>query len=133
VQAVIANVQNSADIVRVMEGLADGTGLLLPPDDTTVVHRKLVVALAARHRLPAVYSFRSFVADGGLMSYDVDVVDLFRRSASYVDRILRGEKPGDLPVQAPIRFELSLNVQTAKALGLEIPPGLLAIADEVIE
>jgi putative ABC transport system substrate-binding protein len=107
--------------------------LLLPPDDTTVVHRKLVVTLAARHKLPAVYSFRSFVLDGGLMSYDVDVVDLFRRSASYVDRILRGEKPGDLPVQAPTRFELSLNVQTAKALGLEIPPTLLARADEVIE
>jgi putative ABC transport system substrate-binding protein len=134
VQPVIANVHDSADIVRVIEGLADGTaGLLLPPDDTTVVHRKLVVTLATRHKLPAVYSFRSFVVDGGLMSYGVDVVDLFRRSASYVDRILRGEKPGDLPVQAPTRFELSLNVQTAKALGLEIPPTLLARADEVIE
>jgi putative ABC transport system substrate-binding protein len=134
VQPIIANVHDSADIVNTIEGLADGTaGLLSPPDDTMVVHRKLVVTLAARHKLPAVYSFRSFVADGGLMSYAVDVVDLFRRSASYVDRILRGEKPGDLPVQAPTRFELSLNLQTAKALGLEIPPTLLARADEVIE
>jgi putative ABC transport system substrate-binding protein len=134
VQPIIANVHDSADIVSTIEGLADGTaGLLSPPDDTTVVHRKLVVTLAARHKLPAIYSFRSFVADGGLMSYAVDVVDLFRRSASYVDRILRGEKPGDLPVQAPTRFELNLNVQTAKALGLEIPPTLLARADEVIE
>jgi putative tryptophan/tyrosine transport system substrate-binding protein len=134
VQPVIERVQNGADIVRVIEGFADQTsGLLLPPDDTTVVHRKLVVTLAARHRLPAVYSFRSFVADGGLMSYSVDVVDLFRRSASYADRILKGEKPGDLPVQAPTRFELSLNAQAAKALGLTVPPMLLARADEVIE
>ena len=96
-------------------------------------NRKLVVTLEARHRLPAVYSFCSFVADGGLMSYAVDVTDLFRRSASYVDRILKGEKAGDLPVQAPTRFELSLNTQTAKALDLEIPPALLARADEVIE
>jgi putative ABC transport system substrate-binding protein len=134
VQPVIARVHNSADIVRAIEGIAAETwGLLLPPDDTTVVHRKLVVTLAARHRLPAVYSFRSFVVDGGLMSYAVDVVDLFRRSASYVDRILKGEKPGDLPVQAPTRFELSLNLQAAKAIGLEIPSILLARADEVIE
>src|SRR5262249_3804757 len=134
VQPVIGNVHNSADIVRAIEGFADGTaGLLLPPDDTTVVHRKLVVTLAARHKLPAIYSFRSFVVDGGLMSYAVDVVDLFRRSASYVDRILRGEKPGDLPVQAPTRFDLSLSVQTAKALGIDVPATLLARADEVIE
>jgi putative tryptophan/tyrosine transport system substrate-binding protein len=134
VQPVIARVQNSADIVRAIEGFADETtGMLLPPDDTTVVHRKLVVTLAARHKLPAVYSFRSFVAEGGLLSYAVDVLDLFRRSASYVDRILRGEKPGDLPVQAPTRFELSLNMQAAKALGLAVPPMLLARADEVIE
>jgi len=134
VKPVIARVHNSADIVQAIEGFANQTGgLLLPPDDTTLVHRKLVVTMAARHRLPAVYSFRSFVVDGGLMSYAVDVVDLFRRSASYVDRILRGEKAGDLPVQAPTRFELSLNVQTAKALGVEIPPTLIARADEVIE
>jgi putative ABC transport system substrate-binding protein len=134
VQPLIARVHNSADIAQAIEAFADQNGgLLLPPDDTTVVHRKLVVTLAARHRLPTVYSFRSFVADGGLMSYAVDVVDLFRRSASYVDRILRGEKPGELPVEAPTRFELSLNLQTAKALGLEIPPSLLARAEEVIE
>ena len=120
VQPLIARVHNSADIAQAIEAFADQNGgLLLPPDDTTVVHRKLVVTLAARHRLPTVYSFRSFVADGGLMSYAVDVVDLFRRSASYVDRILRGEKPGELPVEAPTRFELSLNLQTAKALGLD--------------
>jgi putative ABC transport system substrate-binding protein len=134
VQPLIARVHNSADIAQAIEAFADENGgLLLPPDDTTVVHRKLVVTLAARHRLPSVYSFRSFVADGGLMSYAVDVVDLFRRSASYVDRILRGEKPGELPVEAPTRFELSLNLQTAKALGLDVPPTLLARADEVIE
>jgi putative tryptophan/tyrosine transport system substrate-binding protein len=134
VQPLIARVHNSADIAQAIEAFADQNGgLLLPPDDTTVVHRKLVVTLAARHRLPTVYSFRSFVADGGLMSYAVDVVDLFRRSASYVDRILRGEKPGELPVEAPTRFELSLNLQTAKALGLTVPPTLLARADEVIE
>ena len=134
VQPLIVRVHNSADIAQAIEAFSDQNGgLLLPPDDTTIVHRKLVVTLAARHKLPAVYSFRSFVADGGLMSYAVDVVDLFRRSASYVDRILRGEKPGELPVQAPTRFELSLNLQTAKALDLDVPPILLARADEVIE
>jgi putative ABC transport system substrate-binding protein len=134
VQPVIARVRNSADIVQAIEGFADQTGgLLLPPDDTTVVHRKLVVTMAARHRLPAVYSFPSFVADGGLMSYAVDVVDLFRRSASYVDRILRGEKVGDLPVQAPTKYELVINMKTARALGLTVPDTLLARADEVIE
>ena len=134
VQPVITHVQNSSDIVGAIETFAhEAGGLLLPPDDTTIVHRKLVVALAARHKLPAIYSFRVFVADGGLMSYAVDVVDLFRRSASYVDRILKGEKPGDLPVQAPTKFDLTLNLKTAKALGLEVPPTLLARADEVIE
>ena len=134
VQPVITRVQNSSDIVGAIETFAhEAGGLLLPPDDTTIVHRKLVVALAARHKLPAIYSFRVFVADGGLMSYAVDVVDLFRRSASYVDRILKGEKPGDLPVQQPTKFDLTLNLKTAKALGLDVPPMLLARADEVIE
>ena len=135
VQPVITRVQNSGDIVRAIEAFADepGGGLLLPPEDTTIVHRKLVVSLAARHKLPAVYSFRSFVTDGGLLSYAVDVVDLFRRSASYVDRILKGERPGDLPIQAPTKFELTLNLKAAKALGLEVPATLLARADEVIE
>src|SRR5262249_22149705 len=97
------------------------------------VHRKLIAALAARHRRPAVYNSRYFVADGGLISYGPDIVDQFRRAASYVDRILKGEKPADLPVQATVKYELVINLNAAKALGLEVPPALLARADEVIE
>ena len=89
--------------------------------------------LAARHRLPAVYPYRYFAAAGGLISYGDDLVDQYRRSAGYVDRILKGEKPGDLPVQAPTKYELAINLKTAKALGLTVPPSLLARADEVIE
>jgi putative ABC transport system substrate-binding protein len=91
------------------------------------------MSLAAKYQLPTVYPFRFFPAGGGLMSYGVDVIDVFRRTAVYVDRILRGEKPGDLPVQTPTKFEMVINLKTAKALGLEVPQALLATADEVIE
>ena len=103
------------------------------PSALTIVHRELIIALAARHRLPAVYAFRQFVIDGGLMSYGVDLVDQYRQAASYVDRVLRGEKPGDLPVQQPTQFRLIINLKTAKALGLEVPWILQQRADEVIE
>jgi len=97
------------------------------------MHRALIMRLAEHHRVPAIYQFRQFAVEGGLMSYGPDTHDVFRRSASYVDRILKGEKPGNLPAQAPIKFELVINLKTAKMLGLTVSPTLLARADEVIE
>ena len=99
----------------------------------TQVRHQLIITLAGRHGLPAIYPYRSFVADGGLMCYGPDVVDPFRRAASYVDRILKGEKPADLPVQNPTKYELVINLKTAKALRLTVPPSLYALADEIIE
>jgi len=108
-------------------------GLIVVPNPVTIGHRDLIIALAARHRMPAIYAYRYFVADGGLISYGPHFVDQYRQAAGYVDRILRGVKPADLPVQAPTKYELVINLKTAKALGLEVPPTLLARADEVIE
>jgi len=117
-----------ADFARPANG-----GLIVTIGASVSVHRDLIVTLAARHKLPAVYAYRFMVAAGGLMSYSPDQVDEFRRAAGYVDRILKGEKPGELPVQAPTKYELVINLKTAKALGLTIPQALLAAADQVIE
>ena len=108
-------------------------GLIVAAAARTVVHRDLIVALAERYRLPAIYPQRAFVTAGGLISYGPDRVDQYRRAAGYVDRILKGEKPADLPVQAPTKYDLVLNLKTAKALGLEIPSSVLARATEVVE
>jgi ABC-type uncharacterized transport system substrate-binding protein len=128
-------VQNAAETERVIEGFAQKSngGLLVLPDVSTLNHRDLIIARAVQHRLPAVYPFRYFATSGGLVSYGIDSVDTYRQVASYVDRILRGSKPADLPVQAPVKFELVINAQTARKLGLTAPPTLLARADEVIE
>jgi putative tryptophan/tyrosine transport system substrate-binding protein len=112
--------------------IANG-GLIVTAGPGSLIHRDLIVALAARHRLPAVYFDRYFVASGGLISYGADLIDHHRRAAGYVDRIFKGEKPADLPVQAPNKYELVINLRTAKTLGLRIPPDVLARADAVIE
>ncbi len=103
------------------------------PDSFNIVHRERIIALAARHKIPVIYPYRYAITEGGLISYGVDQVDLFRRTAAYVDRILRGTKPAELPVQAPVKFELAINLKTAKTLGLTVPLTLQARADEVIE
>jgi ABC-type uncharacterized transport system substrate-binding protein len=107
--------------------------LIVPASGPTLVHRELIISLLSRNKLPAVYSQRAFIISGGLMSYGSDTIDPYRRAAGYVDRILKGEKPAELPVQAPTKYELVINMNTAKALGLTVPPTLLARADEVIE
>ena len=108
-------------------------GLITLGSPVTLAHRDLIIRLAARYRLPGIYTTRYFVADGGLMSYGPDRVELYRRAAGYVDRILKGDNPADLPVQAPTKYELTINLKTAKALGLDVPPTLLALADEVFD
>jgi putative ABC transport system substrate-binding protein len=135
VKTVRLPVQSPADIYQAINAFAQelGGGLIAPPDTTTLPHRDLILVLAARHRLPAIYPYRFFLTSGGLMSYGMDYADVFRRAAEYVERILNGEKPADLPVQAPTKFELVINLKTAKALGLAVPDSLLARADEVIE
>jgi putative tryptophan/tyrosine transport system substrate-binding protein len=135
VRPTAVGVSNAAEIERAIDTFArePNGGLLLPPDQFNLLHRDLIIAVAARHRLPTIYGYRSHVAAGGLMSYGIDAYDLYRRAAGYVDRILKGEKPGDLPIQAPTKFELVINLKTAKALGLDLRPTLLALADEVIE
>jgi putative ABC transport system substrate-binding protein len=128
-------VHDPGEIERAMNSFAQvpRSGVLVLPDTFTLVHRELIVDLAARNSLPALYAYRFFVTGGGLVSYGIDIVSLYRAAGGYVDRILRGEKPADLPVQAPTKFELVINLKTAKALGLDVPATLLASADEVIE
>lgn len=136
IELVLTPIENApANIERAFEafvGVPNG-GLMLPPDTNTNVHRDLIIRLAARHRLPAVYSDRLFVLAGGLMCYGTDRADQFRTASSYVDHILRGAKPADLPVQIPTKYETVINLKTAKALGLTVPSTLLVAADEVIE
>ena len=135
IEVTAAPVRDTAEIEAAFAklGREPGGGLIVAPDAFTIVHHPLFIRLAQQHRLPAVYNLRTYVAQGALMSYGPDPYDLFRRSASYVDRILKGAKPADLPVQQPTKFELAINLKTAKALGLQIPDRLLALADEVIE
>jgi putative ABC transport system substrate-binding protein len=135
VQFIVSAVGDAAEIDSAFASLARDAGgaMIVMPNAFTAVHRELIVALAAKHRLPATYPFRYFVDIGGLVSYGADQMDLFRRAAVYVDAILRGASPSDLPVQAPTKFELVINLKTAKELGITIPPRLLALTDEVIE
>jgi putative ABC transport system substrate-binding protein len=135
VAPITAPIHSDTEIETVLAliGREPGGGLVLPPDTFTTTRRELIILLAARHNVPAVYSLPVFATDGGLLSYGADLTDIFRRSAPYVDRILRGAKPADLPVQVPTKFEMILNAKTARALGLTVPQSILFRADEVIE
>jgi putative ABC transport system substrate-binding protein len=130
-----AVVRDAHEIERAVTTFAAGSndGLVVTGSPLTAIHRDLIIALAAQHRLPAVYPFRYFATRGGLISYGPDSIEPYRRAAGYVDRILRGEKPANLPVQAPAKYDLVINLKTAKSLDLRVPPTLLARADEVIE
>ena len=130
-----AAARDGTDIEQAIDQFArePNGGLIVLPNPVTEGNRGLIVAMAARHRLPTVSAFRSVVAAGGLASYGIDLPDQFRQAAAYADRILRGEKPADLPVQQPTKFDLVINLKTAHALGIEVPPTLVALADEVIE
>src|SRR5262249_460633 len=134
-QVTPVSIRNSDEIASAVEAFTHSPngGVIVLPGAWNTVHRDLISKLIARYKLPAIYYDRSSVSDGGLMSYGPDFADQFRRAAGYVDRILKGEKPGDLPVQAPTKYELAINLKTAKALGLTVPQSLLARADEVIE
>jgi putative ABC transport system substrate-binding protein len=129
------DVRDASEIERSITAFARASsgGMIVTGSAGATTHRGLIITLAARHKLPAVYYERFFVAAGGLISYGPDFIDQYSRAAGYVDRILKGEKPADLPVQAPTKYELVINLKTAKALGIDVPPMLLARADEVIE
>jgi putative ABC transport system substrate-binding protein len=134
-ELIAVNPRGAGEVERAIAAFArtPNGGLITTSSALAIVHRDLIIGLAAKHKLPAVYHRRVFPASGGLISYGADAIDLVRRGASYVDRILKGEKPADLPVQTPSKYELVINLKTAKALGLTVPPSLLARADEVIE
>ena len=130
-----AQVHDAASTERTIDALArePNSGLLVMPDISNVANRRVIIAAAARHRLPAIYPIPTFTLDGGLVSYVVDIPDLYRRGAAYVDRLLRGAKASELPVQSPVKFDLTINAKTAKALGIAVPRSLLLRADRVIE